>query len=420
MRFIGEIAWKAIDMLNRIRIVSRVFVFLKKHIRGNEFKIDSLKIIEPKKSENQNSRYTIILPTIRKAKIFGGVQTALDFFIGLFENTDADARIIILSNESYDKRLAIEIEGFSTENEHRQLLFLRSSIQVEIRKNDYFIFTTWRSAFIFINVFNWQKETYMLDNRKAIYLIQDFESGFYAWSTPYMLSYSTYLTSNDSIIAVFNSKELYDYFKSRGCFFAEELYFRPILNINLKTRLFVGKNSSARKKQILIYGRPNEDRNAFELIRYSLGIWSEKYPDASEWEIFSLGAPGKNIRLRHNTIVVKGKVSIEEYAELMLSSFAGISLMISPHPSYPPMEMSTFGVKTITNKFENKDLSGFNDNIYSIDRCTPNEICSYLINICEMYKLNSSGTISINEEYVNGNSFSEAIINAKKYIAELF
>lgn len=65
-----------------------------------------------------------------------------------------------------------------------------------------------------------------------------------------------------------------------------------------------------------------------------------------------------------------GKVSLQEYARVMLESKIGISLMVSPHPSYPPLEMSSFGMKVITNKYDNKDLSGFNDNMISLDNCS--------------------------------------------------
>ncbi|MBP7967934.1 MAG: hypothetical protein KAZ24_00570, partial [Brachymonas sp.] len=35
----------------------------------------------------------------------------------------------------------------------------------------------------------------------------------------------------------------------------------------------------------------------------------------------------------------------------------GLSLMVSPHPSYPPLEMAAFGARVVTNGFANKDLS---------------------------------------------------------------
>jgi hypothetical protein len=45
--------------------------------------------------------------------------------------------------------------------------------------------------------------------------------------------------------------------------------------------------------------------------------------------------------------------------------------MISPHPSYPPLEMAEAGVLTITNKYGSKDLSQRFPEIISIDRVDP-------------------------------------------------
>ena len=59
--------------------------------------------------------------------------------------------------------------------------------------------------------------------------------------------------------------------------------------------------------------------------------------------------------------------------------------MVSPHPSYPPLEMATFGVKVITNTFSNKDLKDFSPNIISLDTVNPVTISNRLSNICSSY-----------------------------------
>jgi hypothetical protein len=64
----------------------------------------------------------------------------------------------------------------------------------------------------------------------------------------------------------------------------------------------------------------------------------------------------------------------------------GISLMVSPHPSYPPLEMSRFGVKTITNTYANKDLSSFNENIVSLDVCNGETIAAKLFELAASYR----------------------------------
>ena len=167
---------------------------------------------------------------------------------------------------------------------------------------------------------------------------------------------------------------------------------------------------SKRNRRIIFYGRPTVKRNAFQLIVSGLRMWSETYPNAEKWEILSLGEHHKNIKLKHNIIMSCGKMSLKEYAETMAQSSIGISLMVSPHPSYPPLEMSTFGVKTITNKFEGKNLSKFNRNIISLESCSPNSLFEALCEACNQYE-NHEGicSLDLNNSYIHGRTFDEAI-----------
>ncbi|MDZ7781803.1 MAG: hypothetical protein U5K56_02270 [Halioglobus sp.] len=75
---------------------------------------------------------------------------------------------------------------------------------------------------------------------------------------------------------------------------------------------------------------------------------------------------------------VKGKVSLGEYASLLRQSGIGLSLMISPHPSYPPLEMAYAGCVTVTNTFEAKNLGLRSDNIISIDSVNPETVAEAL------------------------------------------
>jgi beta-1,2-rhamnosyltransferase WsaF-like protein len=45
--------------------------------------------------------------------------------------------------------------------------------------------------------------------------------------------------------------------------------------------------------------------------------------------------------------------------------------MLSPHPSYPPLEMAEAGVLTITNKYGCKDLSRRFADVISIEQADP-------------------------------------------------
>ena len=63
--------------------------------------------------------------------------------------------------------------------------------------------------------------------KPVVYFIQDYEPGFYPWSSRYLMADSTY-RSELPMIAIFNSKLLYDFFKSNGYKFEQEYYFDPV------------------------------------------------------------------------------------------------------------------------------------------------------------------------------------------------
>lgn len=404
----SSLKYSVIDFMKTNRITKPVYRQLKKRLNPFAFKIEDLQTILPNPSDGEEIRYNLVLPTLRNTKVFGGILTTIKILELLMKQYGYHARIIVLHNEKYSSKWTYSVEGFSyDETAENQLFYIGNGKSIGVKKNDVFIFTSWKTAYTFMPVLQWQIEQYHLRNRKALYLIQDYEPGFFAWSAEYMLAESTYKTDADKIIALYNSKELYEYFQKKQYDFSAEEYFEPALNESLKKQLMAGKEIK-REKQILIYGRPNEHRNAFEIIKGALALWSEDYSEASEWRIISLGEYFEDVKLANNVVKVRGKVSLEEYADIMLASYAGISLMVSPHPSYPPLEMSSFGIRTITNAFENKELSYFNENIVSVDNCTPGEIAKKLTLICRGYE-EEKNNISLDSPYVKGGQFETVI-----------
>jgi len=108
--------------------------------------------------------------------------------------------------------------------------------------------------------------------------------------------------------------------------------------------------------------------------------WSQLQPDAAQWKIISVGEKHRDIDAGNGvTLVSRGKLGLEEYAKLLAESSVGISLMVSPHPSYPPFEMAEYGLHVITNQFYSKDLSKYYHNIISLQRCMPDDIAEALL-----------------------------------------
>jgi hypothetical protein len=59
--------------------------------------------------------------------------------------------------------------------------------------------------------------------------------------------------------------------------------------------------------------------------------------------------------------------------------------MISPHPSYPPLELAAFGAGVITNTFDAKNLSTLHPSIYSVDILDPNKIAETIAWACHEF-----------------------------------
>lgn len=357
-------------------------------------------------------RINIFLPSINQEHMFGGISTALFFFSRFTGHTGFRKRIITTDTMPYaeaaasfneykivscteDSRDDNEIVGFGD----------RHGKTIPVGENDYFIATAWWTAFHAQKIIRWQQETYAKPVKKMIYFIQDFEPGFYPWSSRYALSDSTYRFKYPQA-ALFNSSILYTFFKDNQYKFETEFVFEPVLNAKLKQSLDKTLSFN-KKKQILIYGRPSVDRNAFSLILEAFKIWVWQQPDVHDWQLISVGEQHSDINLGNGMILSsKGKLTLEKYADILKESAVGISLMISPHPSYPPMEMAMFGMGVISNTYANKQLSDWHENINSIDLSVDN-LVEAVSDICDKFTKNPDSFLNkklLKKEYMEQNN----------------
>lgn len=412
------------DLVDRIkekaknnRLTRDAYTKLKIRVKDSGFSAKQISIIDPIPEEIPNSRINIVLPTLRASMVFGGISTALNAFFILSEGYDR--RIIVTGDEGYDSALTYKIKGFSCQNHSNQVHFLGDNKKLTVRKNDIFLVTSWSTAYTIIPVYKWQRKFYKNEMLRLIYFIQDFEPGFVPWSSEYLYADSTYRICPERMIAIFNSEELHIYFRDNGYKFSQEFYFCPNINQKLKQFLENNKLLPERQKNIVVYGRISSARNAFGLLIDSLAYWSENYNKAKEWCVISLGEEHPDIHLANNIVRSKGKLSLEEYGREMLTAYVGVSLMASPHPSYPPLEMSTFGIKTITNKFANKDLSYFNQNIVSVADIRPENIGGVLAGICDEYYLGKINPIIKDGNYWEGEDFVRVLTCVRNLISKM-
>jgi len=338
--------------------------------------------------QGAGSRLNLVLPGLFNRWSYGGIPTAIRLFERLAKGFDS-ARIILTHQSSGSSDVPEEgrwpIDN-CTSVQPRSVHFGGGAVTpLGICNEEFFIATLWTTAIYTGDLLDRHSRAFDQKAGRFVYLIQDYEPGFYPWSTEYVLAESTY-RNNDRSIAVINSNELATYFRNQGFAFPEQYVFEPKLHPKLRERR--GEASNRKKeKVILVYGRPSQSRNAFNLVVESLRIWAATFQSAREWRVISAGETHDDIPLSEGvSIKSKGKLSLDEYAEYLSVCWAGVSFMISPHPSYPPLEMAEFGAWVVTNTFANKNLSDRIPNILSVTEASPGVIAGRLAWCCSLYQ----------------------------------
>lgn len=411
----------------------RVHRYLKNtydsHRSGTALPIDiSIAEITPlntRESKITEKRINLIIPALSTKHVFGGIATALALLESISSNNE-NVRIILSDeatfthddNPAFSSWTIKSLQDEDTNGRHIIPAGCRYEKSLAVAENDVFIATAWWTASLAKQIQEKQLAIYNKDEfTKFFYLIQDFEPGFYPWSSRYALADSTYRDSS-RFIPIFNTKILNDFFIDEGYEFENSLYFNPVLHPQLRDHLKL-LNSIKKQKTILIYGRPSVDRNCFSIIVQALNLLV-KDTESSGWDFISVGENHQDVPLENGKFLIsRGKLTISEYAKELASAYAGISLMVSPHPSYPPLEMAAFNVQVLTNKYKSKDLAQFSSNIISTVDMSPGSLAKILKEILQRYDLGEKPTPAPSafiEYYITSN---DQFSDIKKQIADL-
>lgn len=333
----------------------------------------------------------ILIPSLSEWAVFGGVATACRLALGL----SLAGRRVRLVTADYPLT-ASEIESsraamarvFAPEGPRRgDILGALDRIEIldgssgssasgkqglPVSADDRFVTTAWGTVFRARETLRHSPFT----SSRFIYLIQDYEPGFYAWSDWYALAASTY--AGEDFLPIFNSTLLAEYFRAYvGVPVRPELILQPQIDLTRflpppREQLLArnsGRGAGKARRRMFVYGRPNVPRNLFGLLLQSLARWiADEGLSPQDLEVVSGGESFEPIHLGSGIWLRSlGKLSFDGYAEELRECDLGLSLMLSPHPSYPPLEMAAAGLVTVTNRFANKDFDalGVSGNLLS-------------------------------------------------------
>jgi hypothetical protein len=129
------------------------------------------------------------------------------------------------------------------------------------------------------------------------------------------------------------------------------------------------------KRRLLFYARmqSHASRNMVELGMQALKTAIEAGDfDLSKWEFWGMGNPGAmpDIPLsRGAQLRMIPRMSLDRYYAMLREFDAGLSLMLTPHPSLTPLDMAGSGLVVLTNTFSTKteeSLKAISGNIVAV------------------------------------------------------
>ncbi|MBR0904599.1 rhamnan synthesis F family protein [Bradyrhizobium liaoningense] len=301
-------------------------------------------------------RVVIVVPTGRTEYIFGGLTTVFKFGVALAQQ-GIPVRFLSTDHAMEESDIVALRDFLATrcgQVDSVELIEIASCVGtvVEAHRRDVFVATIWWSA---RRIFHTLEQNSFATN-EFYYLIQDYEPGFYAWSNEFALAESTYRMACRPIV---NTTFLADHLlKEAGLqtpvarIFNPEIewsFFHPAAFEDIKLR---------RKKRVFFYGRPGTPRNLFDVGVAALRRFiSELELGPDDIEVISAGEAHEPVNLGQSVIMQSvGKLDMVEYAKTLRESDIGLSLMLSPHPSYPPFEMAASGLTVVTNNFSTKKM----------------------------------------------------------------
>ena len=297
-------------------------------------------------------RLNVVTDSIASSSLLGGVATALIVATEFARRNNMSLRIITRTEPVVPKNYVAllknnglapfqKVEFYS---DFDRDVMGKKRHKLEISPTDVFFATSWWSAAAI------QKTTI---RRRFHYINQEVETFFYPHGEEHYLC--SKLLQDENIDYIINSKYLYDYFRTNAPQVVKNgVYFNPAFSETIYNRKTFKK--SGKKYKLFFYARPNNPRNMYY---YGLQLIDKAVErgilDTKSWDIYFAGSELKKVQFSNGASTIsQGLMGWKEYAEFLSTTDLTISLMYTPHPSYPPYDTACSGGVVLTNRCLNK------------------------------------------------------------------
>lgn len=304
----------------------------------------------------------MVTDSIGKGSLFGGVATSIILSALVARKAGVPLRIVTREEPAVEENIGIILKNAGVQFDgdvHFSYVSVHDHLaKVAIGEDDLIITTSW-----------WTTESVRnaLGTRNLFYLLQEDERMFYPLSDEHLRCAE--LLADPSINVMINSRLLFEHLTQSGLSDLPErgVWFEPAFPHALRA---LPDAELKDKGDFFFYARPGHARNLFcrgiDVVQTAI---DRDVLQPSEWNFHFVGVSMPNLTLGEGVSVsTYSTLDWASYLALMKRMDLGLSLMYTPHPSYPPLDLAASGAVAVTNRCGLKrNLDHYSRNIICAD-----------------------------------------------------
>jgi O-antigen biosynthesis protein len=312
--------------------------------------IDALRGIRP---TAERPCIRLVLHEFNGTNVFAGIRTALLAGAWLARHLERPLRVVLLQDSVDPASVDTLLNWLRREPRGAPLagnvtvVSVASEPEEAFHPSDLWIVTYWTTAVAATRAC----EAGLIDPGHVIYLVQDYEPGFFGWSDNAAMAATTY---RQGFRVVVNSMPLARYLADRADLAVPpDHVFTPAVDLAALARAAdAWRPDPDGRLRVLFYGRPHHPRNLFRIGLEALRLWIATLEPHEMPVLSSAGDRHPPYALGPDAVITSlGTLGLEGYFGLLARTDVALSLMMSPHPSHLSLEPPMAGVPTITNGF---------------------------------------------------------------------
>jgi 2-polyprenyl-3-methyl-5-hydroxy-6-metoxy-1,4-benzoquinol methylase len=308
---------------------------------------------------------TLVTDSIGVGSLYGGVGTALILAALAARRIGVNLRVVTRTERPVFANVGavLDAHGIPWDRNIEFVYAARDgasgSRDVPVATDDFFLTTSWWTT--------WSTRR-SVPRARIAYLLQEDERMFYPLGDDHLRCSET--LSDPDLLYLVNSELLLAHLHDEGLA-PGATAFEPSFPERLYCPVAPDVRRASDKRNFFFYARPNNVRNLYwRGLDVLCAAIEEGVLDPAEWDFHFAGHGAHKVSLpRGGCPLFSGPMAWKDYAAFIRRMDVGLSLMYTPHPSYPPLDLAASGAVVVTNRFGRK---------HDLDRYSPNILCADL------------------------------------------